>query len=113
MRLKKLRSQLAILLVLCLSQVLALAQSDPTGTSAVTETFALTNATIITAPGNTLTESTIVVKNGLVIGVGSDAAIPADAQVIDASGLFIYPVFIDGMSNTGAKKPDNPERPRD
>lgn len=113
MKLNKIRFQLAVLLVLCISHVMAFAQSDPTGESAVTNTYALTNATVITAPGSQLTDATVVVRNGLIIGVGSNASIPANAQVIDASDLFVYAAFIDGMSNTGAERPDNPERPRD
>lgn len=110
-RLNKLRWQLSVLLVLCLGQ-LSLAQSDPTGQSAVTGTFALTNATVITAPGNTLTEATVVVKNGLIFNVGQNVSIPDNAEVIDASGLYIYSAFIDGMANTGAKRPESMERPR-
>lgn len=99
--------------MLCMSHVVAFAQSDPSGESAVTSTYALTNATVVTAPGSQLTNATVVVKNGLIMGVGSNVSIPADAQVIDASGLYVYAAFIDGMSNTGAERPDNPERPRD
>lgn len=111
MRLNKLRLQLAILFVFCLGQV-AQAQSDPTGQSAVTGTFALTNATVITAPGSTITEATVVVKDGLIFNVGQNVSIPDNAQVIDASGLYVYPAFIDGMANTGAKRPESIERPR-
>lgn len=112
-RLNKLRLQLAILFVLSMSHVMTFAQSDPTGESPVTGTYALTNATVVTAPGSTLTEATVVVRNGLILNVGQNVSIPANAEVIDATDLYIYPAFIDGMSNTGAKRPDAPERPRD
>lgn len=111
-RLNKLRLQLAILFVLCTSQMVAFGQSDPTGESPVTGTFALTNATVVTAPGSTLTEATVVVRDGLILNVGKNVNIPNNAEVIDASGLFIYSAFIDGMSNTGAKRPESMERPR-
>ena len=90
----------------------AFAQSDPSGTSAVTSTFAITNATIIAKPGTEMTDATVVVKNGLIVSVGKNVSIPADAEVIDATGLYVYPAFIDGMSNTGAKRPENPQRPQ-
>ena len=90
----------------------AFAQSDPTGTSAVTKTFAITNATVIAKPGTEMTEATVLVKNGLIVNVGKNVRIPADAEVIDASELYVYPAFIDGMSNTGAKRPENPQRPQ-
>lgn len=111
MRLDKLRLQLAILFVFCLGQF-AQAQSDPTGQSAVTGTFALTNATVITAPGASITDATVVVKDGLIFNVGQNVSIPNNAEVIDATGLFVYPAFIDGMANTGAKRPESVERPR-
>jgi hypothetical protein len=88
------------------------AQSDPTGESAVTRTYALTNATVITKPGTELKETTVVIKDGLIVRVGKNVPIPAEAQVIDASKLYVYAAFIDGMSNTGAKRPENPERPQ-
>lgn len=112
-RLKKLRLQLAVLFMLGMGHVVTFAQSDPTGDSPVTGTFALTNATVITSPGSTLTEATVVVRNGLILNVGQNVSIPANAEVIDATGLYVYPAFIDGMSNTGAARPENPERPRD
>jgi len=112
-RLKKLRLQLAVLFMLSMGHVMTFAQSDPTGDSPVTGTFALTNATVITSPGSMLTEATVVVRNGLILNVGQNVNIPANAEVIDATGLYVYPAFIDGMSNTGAERPENPERPRD
>lgn len=112
-RLNKLRLQLAVLLMLSLGHVMTFAQSDPTGESPVTGTFALTNANVITSPGSMLSEATVIVKNGLIMNVGQNVNIPNNAEVIDASGLYIYPAFIDGMANTGAKRPESPERPRD
>ncbi|KYG73390.1 hypothetical protein AWW68_11840 [Roseivirga spongicola] len=88
------------------------AQSDPTGESPVTRTYALTNATVITKPGTELKETTVIIKDGLIQSVGKNASIPANAQVIDASELYVYAAFIDGMSNTGAKRPENPQRPQ-
>ncbi|MFY0594596.1 amidohydrolase family protein [Roseivirga sp.] len=90
----------------------SLAQSDPSGTSAVTRTYAITNATVITKPGSEMKDATVVIKDGLIVGVGKNQTIPADAEVIDASGLYVYPAFIDGLANTGAKRPENLPRPQ-
>ncbi len=109
---RKFRLYLALTLSLVMFGSNVYAQSDPTGTSAVTRTFAITNATLIAKPGSELKEATVVVKNGLIVNVGKNVTIPEDAEVIDATGLYIYPAFIDGMSNTGAKRPDNPQRPQ-
>lgn len=99
------------LLLLSVTTLGLQAQSDPTGESAVTRTYAITNATVVTAPGKELKESTIVIKDGLIQAVGSNINIPADAQVIDAAGMYVYAAFIDGLSNTGAKRPKAMERP--
>ena len=87
------------------------AQSDPTGESPATRTFAITNATIIQAPGKMMEEATIVITDGLITAIGKNVNIPSDAEVLDGTDMFIYPGFIDGMANTGADRPESPERP--
>ena len=57
--------------------------------------YALTGGTIHVAPGRTLSGATLVLRDGLVEAVGKDVKIPADATTIDATGLSIYPGFID------------------
>ncbi len=109
---RKLSLHTVLLLSLSVITLSSWAQSDPTGESAVTRTYALTNATVITKPGTELKETTVVIKDGLIQSVGKNVSIPADAQVIDASKLYVYAAFIDGMSNTGTKRPENPERPQ-
>jgi hypothetical protein len=98
------------LLVLCIS-ITAFSQSDPKGERRVTGTYALTNATVITSPGKSISGATILIKNGLIEGVGNNIKIPSEAQVIEADSLFIYPGFIDGAGNAGVNKPSEPERP--
>ncbi|MCH8524665.1 MAG: amidohydrolase family protein [Balneolales bacterium] len=66
---------------------------------------AFTNATIITAPGNTLTNATLVVRNGIVEAVGRNVSVPADARVWNMQGRTIYPGFIDAHSHVGMQDP--------
>ncbi len=89
------------------------AQSDPTGNSPVTRTYAITNATVIQAPGKQLDNATIIFKDGLISAVGAQVNIPKNAQVIDGTDLFVYPGFIDGMAYTGAIQPEAMPRPND
>lgn len=110
--LRKLCLHAVLLLSMSVISLSSWAQSDPTGESPVTRTYALTNATVITKPGTELKETTVIIKDGLIQSVGKNATIPSDAQVIDASELYVYAAFIDGMSNTGAKRPENPDRPQ-
>ena len=111
--LRKLSLQLALLLSFSVITAQSQAQSDPTGESPVTTTFVLKNATVVTQPGNEMTGTTVVIKNGLIQSVGKNVKIPTDAEEIDATDMYIYAAFIDGMSNAAATRPENPERPRD
>ncbi|MGW8124167.1 amidohydrolase family protein [Roseivirga echinicomitans] len=99
------------LMLLSVSTIGLKAQSDPTGESAVTRTFAITNATVIQAPGKELKGATVVIKNGLIEAVGTNVTVPKNAQVIDGKDMFVYAAFIDGLSYTGAKRPENMPRP--
>lgn len=88
-------------------------QSDPTGKRRVTSTFAITNATVITAPGQTGTKATVLFKDGVILGVGSSLQIPKEAKLISGDSLFIYPGFIDGAGSMGITRPKDAERPKD
>ncbi|UCG86932.1 MAG: amidohydrolase family protein [Gemmatimonadota bacterium] len=61
--------------------------------------FAIQNARIVTGSGQTIDRGTIVMENGLITAVGSNARIPDGAWVIDGEGLTVYPGLIDAMSN--------------
>lgn len=89
------------------------AQSDPSGKKRVTSTYAITNATVITAPGKAGTKATVLIKDGVIAGVGSNLSLPMEAQVVPGDSLFIYPGFIAGASEAGITRPDDPERPKD
>lgn len=88
------------------------AQSDSNGESPVTKTYAFKNATVIQAPGKSLSKTTVLVKNGVISAVGTSVQIPPDAQVIAADSLYIYAGFIDGLNQTGVKRPENQGRVR-
>ncbi|MCB0639496.1 MAG: amidohydrolase family protein, partial [Lewinella sp.] len=63
--------------------------------------YAFTNATIITEPGRELANATLLIKNGRVVSVGANVAVPAGAVSIDLTGYYIYPSLIDPYSNYG------------
>lgn len=91
----------------------AWSQSDPTGKRRVTDTYAITNATIFAAPGQQGTKGTVLFREGVILGMGANLALPKEAQVIAGDSLFIYPGFIDGAGLAGITKPKDPERPKD
>lgn len=65
------------------------------------QSYAITNAKIVTVSGATIEKGTIVVRNGLIEAVGANVATPADAQVFDATGLTVYPGFFDALTTLG------------
>jgi imidazolonepropionase-like amidohydrolase len=67
--------------------------------------YAFTHATIVKDPQTTLTNGTMIVKNGKILAIGSANTIPADAVVIDCTGKTIYPSFIDLYADYGISSP--------
>ncbi len=63
--------------------------------------FALTNARVVTVTGGTLERGTVVIRGGTIEAVGAAVAVPADAEVIDCTGLTVYPGLIDSGSGLG------------
>ena len=73
----------------------------------VTNVLAITNATIVVQPGQIIEGGSVVVRDGLIEEVGANITLPFDADVIDGTGLMIYPGFIDGYSFAGVPKPES------
>jgi len=72
---------------------------------AAAQSYAITNARIVTVSGATIDRGTVVVRDGLIQAVGANVSPPADAQVFDATGLTIYPGLIDTLTNLGTPAP--------
>jgi hypothetical protein len=70
----------------------------------LSSTYAIQNAQIVQKPGQTIDKGTIVIKDGIIIAVGKNVTIPADATIVDADSMYIYPGFIDAYNNIGVKK---------
>ena len=65
-------------------------------------TIAITGGTVATAVGDTsIANGTVIIRDGRIGAVGQGLAIPAGATVIDASGKYVTPGLIAGMSNLG------------
>ena len=63
------------------------------------DTYAITNARIVTVSGPVIDRGTVVIRNGLIAAAGANVAAPSDARVIDGTGLTIYPGLIDSYTN--------------
>lgn len=111
-----LRSTCFLSLALCLFLGLPVQQLVAQGSGnlkPVNRTYALTNVNIMQAPGKSLGMGTVVIKDGLIMAVGTNVSIPADAQRIKADSMYVYAGFIEGVSHTGVPKPKTDRnRPR-
>ncbi|HEV8169695.1 MAG TPA: amidohydrolase family protein, partial [Pyrinomonadaceae bacterium] len=63
------------------------------------DTYAITNARIVTVSGPVIERGTVVVRNGLIAAAGANVNAPPDARVIDGTGLTVYPGLIDSYTN--------------
>ncbi len=70
-----------------------------------TQTIAIEGARIVQAPGQVIERGTVVMRDGLILAVGRDVAVPFDAARLDGDSLVVYAGFIDGLSHVGLEKP--------
>lgn len=69
------------------------------------DTYAITNARIVSVSGPVIERGTVVIRDGLITAVGANATAPADARVIDGTGLTVFPGLIDANTNLGMPEP--------
>ncbi|MBN8676425.1 MAG: amidohydrolase family protein [Chitinophagales bacterium] len=67
--------------------------------------YAFTNATVVKDGSTTLTNATVVIKDGRIVSVGSNLKAPTGAVEIDCKGKYIYPSFIDIYADYGIAAP--------
>jgi len=69
------------------------------------DTYAITNARVVTVAGPIIDKGTVVIRDGLIAAVGANVTVPADARVIDGTGLTVYPGLIDSSTALGMPQP--------
>ena len=69
--------------------------------SAQEKPLALKNAKLLTITHGVIENGTIVLQSGKIAAVGANVTIPANAQVVDATGMTIYPGLIDSETQLG------------
>jgi len=74
------------------------------------EVHAFVNARIVQAPGRIRPEGTLVIRDGIITGVG-DISVPADARVWNLEGRTIYPGLVAACSSYGMPKRPPANRP--
>ena len=75
------------------------------GASASGQSYAITNAKIVTVSGATIDKGTVVIRNGIIHAVGANVQPPSDATVFDAAGATVYPGFVDTVTSLGIAAP--------
>jgi imidazolonepropionase-like amidohydrolase len=96
----KVRSRLPVAVLALLLVALSLNSITNAQRSAI-DTYAITNARIITVSGPVIERGTVVIRNGLIAAAGADVHAPPDARVIDGTGLTVYPGLIDSYTDLG------------
>jgi imidazolonepropionase-like amidohydrolase len=64
-------------------------------------TFAIRGGTVVTVSGADIPNGTVVISGGKITAVGANVQVPANAQVINATGLMVYPGMIETGSSIG------------
>jgi len=67
----------------------------------VPATYAITNARIVPLSGPAIEKGTIVIRGGVIAAVGATVPAPADARIVDGTGLTVYPGLIDAYGTLG------------
>jgi imidazolonepropionase-like amidohydrolase len=63
--------------------------------------YAIRNATVHTVAGDPIENGTVIIQDGMIAEVGTNVSVPAAAEVIDASGLHVYPGLFDAVTRLG------------
>ena len=64
-------------------------------------TYAITNARLVPVSAPVIEKGTIVIRDGLIAALGANVPVPADARVVDGTGLTVYPGLFDAFGSIG------------
>jgi imidazolonepropionase-like amidohydrolase len=63
--------------------------------------YAFTHATLVKDGATTISDATLVIRDGVIVAAGAGATVPKDAVVVDCKGKYIYPSFVDLYTDYG------------
>lgn len=106
---RNMKPKAAFLVILLGACVLLFSASGP---ARVGPTYAIVGCTVVPVSAPPLENGVIIVRSGLIesLGPAEKVAVPEDAEVIEAKGLFAYPGLIDALSSHFLEVPKE-ERP--
>jgi imidazolonepropionase-like amidohydrolase len=64
-------------------------------------TIAITGGRVVPVDGDPVDGGTVLVTDGKITAVGSDVQVPDDAQVVDATGSWVVPGFVEAHAHMG------------
>ncbi len=67
----------------------------------------LRNTTVLTVTGGVLEETDVLVRDGIIRGIGKGLSAPSGTQVIDGTGKYLMPGIIDAHSHIAVSGPVN------
>ncbi len=68
------------------------------------QTIAITGGTVYPVSGPKIDNATVLIRDGRIVAVGTNVAVPAGATRIDASGKWVTPGLIDGAGQMGLRE---------
>lgn len=65
------------------------------------QTIAITNGKVYPVSGPPISNATVLIRDGMIVAVGAQVAVPAGAQRIDATGKVVTPGLINSITELG------------
>jgi imidazolonepropionase-like amidohydrolase len=81
--------------------LLFLLAAFPAATQTAKSIYAIRGAKLHTLAGPALENATVILRDGKIAAVGRDVSVPQGAEIIDATGLQVYPGLFDSISRLG------------
>ena len=80
---------------------IALAASCALALPLSAQTIAITGGKVYPVSGPPIENGTVLMRDGKIVAVGKDIAIPSDAQKVDATGKWVTPGLVNAYANLG------------
>ena len=87
--------------VIALAIAFAMILVMPAAAQTTTTVYAIKGAKIYTLSGAPIENGTVILRDGKIAAVGANIDVPTGAQVIDATGLEVYPGLFDPITQLG------------
>jgi imidazolonepropionase-like amidohydrolase len=65
------------------------------------DTILIRNGTVVPVVGKTIPNGSVLIEKGRIAAVGTNVKAPANAQVIEAKGMFVYPGMVAPLTSIG------------